>query len=365
MRRTAAFLPVAPSLAAGLLAAGPLQAHHSFATHYILDQPIELEGTVTQVTLRNPHSFIMMDVTNEQGVTEEWEVEIHSVPLMRRFGVDADTIQPGDTLHIVGPTPRRDMNVTFGNQITLPDGTEIQLLEQIGTRLTETLTEQYGEVASAGGTILERLAGRWNRSNEIERDGDTPMPLTEAGWTARANYDARNTPAMNCIPPNVPSLLYVPYLLEIRNESAQPVIHHEYFDISRAIDFDGTTSGPDGFGTRTARIDGDTLIVESSGFENHPAGLATDFDPNGQNRNIPGSAQKTLVERYSLRENDQVLVVNYTVADPVYLTEPYTHELEWRRVSQEVELFTMGCDQGIASRSTLNAAAPEDLPDAE
>ena len=90
----------------GILASGQLHAHHSFATHYILDQPIELTGVVTEVTLRNPHSFIMMDVTDEQGVTEEWEVEIHSVPLMRRFGVTADTIQPGDTLQIVGPSPR-------------------------------------------------------------------------------------------------------------------------------------------------------------------------------------------------------------------------------------------------------------------
>jgi len=361
MRHSGAFRFLTLAFVTCAFVSAQSRAHHSFATHYILDQPIELEGTVTEVTLRNPHSFIMMDVTNGQGVTEEWEVEIHSVPLMRRFGVDSDTIQPGDTLHIVGPSPRRDKNVTFGNRITLPDGTEIQLLEQIGSRLTGSLAEGYGDVESAGGSILERLAGRWGRSNEYDDPDETPMPLTEAGWTARANYDARNTPARDCIPPNLPSILYVPYLVEIRTDGPQPVIHHEYFDVSRAIDLDGTAAGPTGFGTRTARIEGETLIVESSGFTNHPAGLATDFDYNGQDRNIPGSDQKTFVENYTLRENDQILVVNYTVEDPVYLAEPYSHEIEWRRLNQDVELFTMGCDQAIAARSTLNAAPPDQL----
>ncbi len=358
------YCAVAAAAALWVVGCGTTRAHHSFATHYILDQPIELSGTVTEITLRNPHSFIMMDVTNEQGVTEEWEVEIHSVPLMRRFGVDADTINPGDTLHIVGPTPRSNKNVTFGNQITLPDGRQIELLDNIGSRLTGSLTEAYGGAQAGGASVLERLAGRWGRSNEFDDPDETPMPLTPAGWAARASYDARDTPARDCIPPNLPSILYVPYLLVIRSGDPQSVIHHEYFDISRPIEIDGTAAGPEGFGTRTARIAGETLIVESGGFTAHPAGLATDFDYNGQDRNIPGSDQKRLVERYSLREDDQVLVVSYTVEDPVYLTEPYSHELEWRRLSDDVELFTMGCDHGIASRSTLNAAPPEALPDA-
>ncbi len=70
------------------------------------------------------------------------------------------------------------------------------------------------------------------------------------------------------------------------------------------------------------------------------------------------------MENFSLRENDQVLVLNYTVEDPVYLTEPYSHVIEWRRLSREAELLTMGCDRAIALRSTLNAGAPETLPGA-
>ena len=146
--------------------------------------------------------------------------------------------------------------------------------------------------------------------------------------------------------------------------SAQSHAHHSFathYILDEPIELDGTAEGPTGFGTRTARIEGETLIVESSGFTNHPAGLATEFDYNGQDRNIPGSDQKTFVENYMLRENDQILVVNYTVEDPVYLTEPYSHEIEWRRLNQDVELFTMGCDQAIAARSTLNAAPPDQL----
>jgi hypothetical protein len=75
--------------------------------------------------------------------------------------------------------------------------------------------------------------------------------------------------------------LYVPYLLEFRTDGEQPVIHNEYFDVPRAIALEDITDGPDGFGTRMVRIEGETLIIESSGFEEHPAGLATDFDYSG------------------------------------------------------------------------------------
>jgi len=89
MSRSAFRLLLVFSIAIG----GRAFAHHSFATHYYLDQLMEITGTVTEVSLRNPHSFLMVDVTTTQGAVERWEVEAHAIPLMRRLGIGPDTIR--------------------------------------------------------------------------------------------------------------------------------------------------------------------------------------------------------------------------------------------------------------------------------
>ena len=103
MSRSAFRLLLVFSVAIG----GRAFAHHSFATHYYMDQLMEITGTVTELSLRNPHSFLMVDVTTAQGTVERWEVEAHAIPLMRRLGVGPDTIKLGDTLTVTGPRPRR------------------------------------------------------------------------------------------------------------------------------------------------------------------------------------------------------------------------------------------------------------------
>ena len=72
-------------LAVALLPAGSVRAHHSFATHYLMDRSVEITGVVTEASLRNPHSFFTLEVTTEDG-TVEWEVEAHAIPLLRRIG---------------------------------------------------------------------------------------------------------------------------------------------------------------------------------------------------------------------------------------------------------------------------------------
>ena len=66
--------------AAAMLAVEPAGAHHSFATHYLMDRSMEITGIVTEASLRNPHSFFTLEVATDDGVVE-WEVEAHAVPL--------------------------------------------------------------------------------------------------------------------------------------------------------------------------------------------------------------------------------------------------------------------------------------------
>ena len=92
-------------VAATLLPVDSVRAHHSFATHYLMDQSMEITGVVTEASLRNPHSFFTLEVMTDDGIVE-WEVEAHAILLLRRIGIDNETIQPGDTITVVGPPPR-------------------------------------------------------------------------------------------------------------------------------------------------------------------------------------------------------------------------------------------------------------------
>lgn len=341
-------------------------AHHSFATHYLMDQPMEITGTVAELNIRSPHSFLMVDVENDQGVIERWEVEAHAVALMRRLGIEADTIQIGDVITVRGPSPRQSgKRLTFGGVLTLEDGTQFTLLESLQANLNRGITQNNRNEISTDATVLELLRGRWGRSSgggSGSRLGDSPLPLNRAGLDARAAYDARNTPAMECISPGLPSLLYAPYLYEIQTSEQGVTFHHEYQAVYRSVDWTVETFGPDPrqlFGTRAGRVDGNTLVVESYEFPSDAAGLASDWDPNGLGANVPSSEQKQLTERYTVSEDGQRLILDYTVEDPTYLTDPYEARIEWQRLVDDAPIYDFECDVSIATQSTLNAPARE------
>ena len=343
------------SAAAALLTFEPVTAHHSFATHYHTDQRMQITGVVTEVSLRNPHSFFTLDVMTAEGIVE-WEVEAHAIPLLRRIGIDAETIQLGDTITVAGPPPRGARRVTFGGQISLSDGRQFELL---GAGLAGNLTRfrALRVAAEADGTVLQRMSGRWGTpiAPGTGTIGDTPLPLNEAGRAARAGYDPRNTPAMNCIPPNLPSIFYAPYVFEVRTDGRQPILFYEYQGLTRALSFSEPVDAPPEFGRRTARVEGDALVIESAVFSEHPAGLASDWDAIGRGRNVPGSAQKRLLERYTVSEDRTTLVLDYTLEDAVYLSEPFTSRVEFYRLSNDAPIYDFDCDADIATRSTLNA----------
>ena len=67
------------------LPAAAAYAHHSFATHYDTNNIVEISGILSDVKMRNPHSFFEVDVTDAEGKTETWEVEAHAIPILRRL----------------------------------------------------------------------------------------------------------------------------------------------------------------------------------------------------------------------------------------------------------------------------------------
>lgn len=99
---------------AALSAGVPAWAHHSFAAAYDLKQPITVQGTITQVLLRNPHSWFVLDVKNATtGKTEEWMFEAGTPSGMIRNGYKPDVIKPGTEVTIKG-FHARDASQTRG-----------------------------------------------------------------------------------------------------------------------------------------------------------------------------------------------------------------------------------------------------------
>jgi hypothetical protein len=86
----------------GVLAAGrQASAHHSFAATYLENQSVTIEGDLVQFVLRNPHSFVYVDVKQADGSTVRYLVEWAS-PAQLQGKVNRDTLQNGDHVVISG-----------------------------------------------------------------------------------------------------------------------------------------------------------------------------------------------------------------------------------------------------------------------
>jgi hypothetical protein len=87
---------------ASLLFAVTAEAHHSFAAAFDENQPINLQGKVTLVELVNPHSWIWMDVTNEDGTVTNWGMEGGPPLNLFRNGLTRDTLPVGSEIKVFG-----------------------------------------------------------------------------------------------------------------------------------------------------------------------------------------------------------------------------------------------------------------------
>ena len=93
--------------AVAVLASGAVAyAHHSFAGTYREGETITIEGTVAEFSIRNPHSFINVEVTADDGTVTRWGGEWGGVTQLSQGGVDRFTLRIGDRIVIDGAPPR-------------------------------------------------------------------------------------------------------------------------------------------------------------------------------------------------------------------------------------------------------------------
>jgi hypothetical protein len=75
-------------------------AHHSFS---MFDRSIErvLTGTVARWAFNNPHSWLYMNVLNEDGTETLWSFEGSAPPSLVTRGITGSTFEPGDTVTVM------------------------------------------------------------------------------------------------------------------------------------------------------------------------------------------------------------------------------------------------------------------------
>lgn len=103
-------------------------AHHGSAVSYNTSKMLTMEGTVTEFQWRNPHVYVLYDVTDAQGKVVTWGAETHSpVVCEDQDGWSKSTLKPGDKITVsVFPskidTPRGLLaKIVFNGKVIIDD----------------------------------------------------------------------------------------------------------------------------------------------------------------------------------------------------------------------------------------------------
>jgi hypothetical protein len=199
------------------------------------------------------------------------------------------------------------------------------------------------------------LTGVWIAQPPKLRDatiGLKPGEVTMTAWgqktfDERKNGDLSATdPDANCLPQGVPKIDATPLPFKIYQESTAVVILYEAFDQFRQLFMDGRTlptdPNPQWFGYSVAKWDGDTLVVESSGF-NGKAWL----DQLGH----PSTEALHVIERFHRRDFGHMDITS-TIDDSGAYTKPWSYTQSVTLMPDD-ELLELVCNENNRDLSHL------------
>jgi hypothetical protein len=107
--------------AMALWMAGSAYAHHSMEG-FDRDKNVTLVGTVKQFKWANPHSWIELEVPNDKGAVETWNIEMTAPFVLIRAGWRATSLKPGDKVTVVGHPQKSGEPGALFVSVTLPNG---------------------------------------------------------------------------------------------------------------------------------------------------------------------------------------------------------------------------------------------------
>jgi len=309
----------------------PAAAHHS-AAMFDLEAVVTFQGTVTQFEWANPHVYIHVEVADATGQVIQWEIEGASTPLMMRSGWTATTLAAGEIV-TTRVNPARGTERTHARLVSL--------VTSDGAVLTPRSRGNESTVRATN------IAGTWDGIRAFAaRSLAMPVP-TAAGAVRQAAYTNADDPTAQCVALVAPFFATVPYLYEIEILDDRILLRSEFYGSERTVFMDGR-----GHPENTERTlqghsigwwEGEALIVDTLHFSDLR---------NGNLFGIPSGAQKHVIERYQLSEDETRLLINFVLEDPEYLAEPFEGDFYWD-FSPATEMLPFTCDLENAQRYIL------------
>ena len=111
-----------------LATAAPAVAHHAFGAEFDADAPIRLEGAIVRVEWVNPHSWIHIDVENDDGTSQVWMIEGGTPNVLLRRGLRRECLTIGSVLIVDGYQAKdHSLPRANGRDVTFTDGTKFFL----------------------------------------------------------------------------------------------------------------------------------------------------------------------------------------------------------------------------------------------
>lgn len=336
-------------------------AHHSAAPHFDMDNPVTVEGVITELRLVNPHAYVYFDVTDDTGEVANWRCELAGGTGMRRRGWTDDSLLPGQAITMTGAPARREDRVCYTNFIEFEDGTRIARndpppgFEAAPAADAPEAPESWTAYLPNG---QPNLGGPWVRQGMGggmgpppggaaagpggmgpapggmaggAPGGGRPAP-TEAGLAAAADYEQPfDDPAIHCHPANIIfGFTHDSHVNDIYQTDDTVTIQYGYMDLVRTVHLD-RTEHPDDIvpsvgGHSIGRWEGNVLVVDTVGFEQ---GVVF---PLGDG--LMHSADMQVTERFEVRDEGQTLVRAYVAHDPAFLQTDWVGESVFQRTSE-------------------------------
>lgn len=115
-----------------LLLACSAYAHHSLVGEFDTSVSFEIRGAITEVEWTNPHIWLYLDVTEEDGQIAKWECEMGSPNQLIRQGWKKEDLPLGTVIRANANPARDGSNTCSTRRITLDDGTPV--FSRVGDR---------------------------------------------------------------------------------------------------------------------------------------------------------------------------------------------------------------------------------------